>query len=125
MTKAKPMSRETLERVFHEPNRIAIMSALSLADRKGLTFIELKAACQLTDGNLNNHLATLLEADAVRITKEFVGAKPRTTVFPTPAGLDRFADYLLALEQVLHTARAALPARVRRQASWTARTAPA
>ncbi len=118
-------SREALESVFHAPNRIAIMSALSLAGSKGLSFGELKAACGLTDGNLNNHLATLLEAGAVHITKEFVGAKPRTTVFPTNAGLDRFADYLLALEQVLQAARATLPARARRTAAWPARVAPA
>ncbi|MCX6997663.1 MAG: transcriptional regulator [Kiritimatiellaeota bacterium] len=124
MNKSKTMSHEALERVFHEPNRIAIMSALSLADRKGLAFVELKAAGGLTDGNLNNHLATLREAGAVRITKEFVGAKPRTTVFPTAAGLDRFADYLQALARVLQTARAALPARVRRPTSWAARVVP-
>jgi len=114
-----------LESVFHAPNRMAIMSALSLAGRQGLAFGALKDACRLTDGNLNSHLATLAAAGAVRVTKEFVGAKPRTTVYPTAAGLDRFADYLAALEQVLQAARAALPARARRAAAWAARPAPA
>ena len=46
---------EALERIFHEPSRMAIMSALCAADG-GLTFNELKERCALTDGNLNRHL---------------------------------------------------------------------
>ena len=105
---------EALERVFHEPGRLAIMSALCGAEKKGLTFAELKEECRLTDGNLNSHLATLQECGAVRLRKEFVDNKPRTTVFLTKSGLDRFTDYLEALQQVLKAAHAALPAESRR-----------
>ena len=93
-------------KVLSEPNRLAIMSALCAAPG-GLTFGDLKAACHLTDGNLSRHLAVLEEDGAVRIRKEFVGAKPRTTVFLTDTGLDRFNDYLAALEEVLEQARRA------------------
>jgi len=102
-----------LDRLFHEPNRLAILSALASADGEGLSFGELRVLCRLTDGNLNRHLAALEEEGVVRVTKTFVERKPRTTITPTSKGLDRFAAYLAALEHVLEEARDALPARHR------------
>ena len=113
MCDTTPNPHEALEKIFHEPNRLAIMSALCAAPG-GVTFGELKAACGLTDGNLSRHLAALEADGVIRVKKEFVGAKPRTTVFLTDAGLDRFNDYLTALEDVLQQAKraqAALDAR--------------
>lgn len=101
--------QEALEKIFHEPNRLAIMSALCAADN-GLSFNELKDTCRLTDGNLNRHLKALENAGAVRIRKSFVDSKPRTTVSLSKKGLDRFGEYLEALSGVLERARAALPA---------------
>jgi DNA-binding transcriptional ArsR family regulator len=101
---------EALERIFHEPNRLAIMSALC-ATRDGMTFNELREACRLTDGNLNRHLKVLEEAGAVRIEKAFVDAKPRTTIVLSAAGLKRFTEYLDALSEVLKKAKSAVPAR--------------
>lgn len=100
---------EALERIFHEPNRLAIMSALC-ATREGLTFNDLKETCRLTDGNLNRHLKVLEEAGTVRIEKTFVEAKPRTTVLISATGLKRFSEYLEALSQVLKKAKQAVPA---------------
>jgi len=96
-----------LEKIFHEPNRLSIMSALCAAET-GMSFPELKEACNLTDGNLNRHLKVLSEHSAVRIKKKFVDDRPRTTVTLTASGLARFQEYLAALEQVLVSARAAL-----------------
>ena len=50
-----------LERIFHEPGRLTIMSDL-LGAPKGLTFTELKKNSNLTDGNLSRHLKVLEEA---------------------------------------------------------------
>ena len=97
----------TLEKIFHEPNRLAIMSTLCAAE-KGMSFPELREACNLTDGNLNRHLKVLSENSAVRIKKKFVEDRPRTTVTLSAAGLKRFQDYLQALEAVLLNARTAL-----------------
>jgi DNA-binding transcriptional ArsR family regulator len=99
---------EQLEKVFHEPNRLSIVSALCAAE-EGLTFNELRDDCNLTDGNLNRHLAVLREAGVVRIDKAFVDEKPRTTVFITRTGLDRFQEYLAALQEVLKVAQKAIP----------------
>jgi DNA-binding MarR family transcriptional regulator len=92
-----------LKTLFHEPNRLAMMSALSQAI-DGLTFNDLKRECGLTDGNLSRHLKTLEEAEAIRIEKTFVDAKPRTTVFLSDAGRKSFIEYLQALEEVLQKA---------------------
>lgn len=99
---------DALEKIFHEPNRLSIMSALCAAD-KGMTFSELKTECRLTDGNLNRHLKVLEEAGAIRITKAFVDSKPRTTVALSARGLKRFQDYLAALNEVLLQAKKNLP----------------
>ena len=107
MAEDKESIYDALERIFHEPNRLAIMSALCAAGRDGLTFNDLKESCRLTDGNLNRHLKVLEESEAVQIRKEFVKAKPRTTVLLTRRGTQRFQEYLEALGQVLNQARAA------------------
>lgn len=111
-----PADLQALERLFHEPNRLAILSALCAADQP-LTFTELRDACNLTDGNLNRHLAALEEAGVVRIDKQFVERKPRTTIVVTPAGLARFRAYLDSLAELLAETRASLPARTPQKAT--------
>jgi DNA-binding transcriptional ArsR family regulator len=101
---------DALERIFHEPNRLAIMSALC-ATREGLAFNDLKEACNLTDGNLNRHLKVLEEAGVIRIQKAFINAKPRTTIVLSAKGLERFNQYLEALSAVLKKAQLASPAK--------------
>jgi DNA-binding transcriptional ArsR family regulator len=98
---------DALARVFHEPNRLAIMSALAAED-KGIAFTDLKATCNLTDGNLSRHLKALEVTAAVRIQKSFVGVKPRTTISITAGGRAQFTTYLDALELVLRTAEQAV-----------------
>jgi DNA-binding transcriptional ArsR family regulator len=109
MTATREPLHDALERLFHEPNRLAILSALCAA-RDGLAFTQLKETCRLTDGNLSRHLKALEEAGVVRIEKAFVGGKPRTTVSLSPLGVARFQQYLTALAEVIHKARRALPA---------------
>jgi len=99
---------DTLEKMFHEPNRLSIMTELC-AENAGVSFGELKQRCNLTDGNLNRHLKVLEECGAVKITKEFIDNKPRTTIFITKTGFLRFNDYLQALSDVLNKARKAMP----------------
>ncbi len=108
-------SNDAPDRIFHEPNRLAIMSALCAAG-DGLPFTELRDTCRLTDGNLNRHLKMLEDAGAVRLEKKFVASKPRTTVFVTRRGIDQFNDYLVALSDLLNKARRAMAAENRKTA---------
>lgn len=98
---------ELLERIFHEPNRLSIMSLLC-ANEKGMSFNDIREACGLTDGNLSRHLRALEDAGAIVITKKFVDNKPRTTVSISASGLERFNEYLSALGEILEQARKAL-----------------
>jgi DNA-binding MarR family transcriptional regulator len=97
-----------LKQIFHEPNRLAIMSSLVNAPN-GIAFNDLKEECNLTDGNLSRHLQMLVKARTVRIKKSFVANKPRTTIFLSDRGRDSFLEYLHALDEVLRMAADALP----------------
>ena len=119
-----PIQTETLTRIFHEPGRLAIMSALCAA-QEGVSFTDLRTACQLTDGNLNRHLNALAEAGAIRVDKRFVRGRPRTTVFVSQRGVRRFTEYLDALEQALRAAQSALPERRRAARAALALARPA
>lgn len=109
MNPRPPPDVEALERVFHEPNRLAIMSAVCAAS-EGIRFRDLKANCGLTDGNLNRHLKVLGDAGVIRVDKRFVAEKPCTTIHLSKTGLARFQEYLDALAVVLNAAKRALPA---------------
>lgn len=89
-----------LERIFHEPGRLTIMSQL-LGAPGGLTFTELKKVCDLTDGNLSRHLKALEKAEAIVVKKSFVKNRPQTLVALSDQGRGDFMAYLQALEAVL------------------------
>jgi DNA-binding transcriptional ArsR family regulator len=89
-----------LERIFHEPGRLTIMSDL-LGAPNGLTFTELKKTSDFTDGNLSRHLKALEKANAVTIKKRFVKNRPQTMVALSKQGRKDFLSYLQALEAVL------------------------
>jgi DNA-binding MarR family transcriptional regulator len=99
---------EGLDRVIHEKARLGILTCL-ISHPKGLAFGELRRFCQLTDGNLSRHLHVLEEAGMVLIEKSFVDNRPHTACRLTPAGRQRYADYLAVLEQVVRDAAAAVP----------------
>lgn len=98
-----PYAYHGLDRVFHEKARLGIVSSL-IGHADGLTFTDLKALCDLTDGNLSRHLQVLEEAGYVEIEKGFEGKRPRTSCSLSDRGRSKFAEYLEVLEQVLRTA---------------------
>ena len=87
---------DALERIFHEPSRLAIMSELCGAG-KGQSFSDLKAACGLTDGNLNRHLKVLQDAGVVKVTKKFVGVKPTSVRATNETAHNSRASALLSI----------------------------
>jgi DNA-binding HxlR family transcriptional regulator len=107
-----------LQRIFHEPHRLAIMSALC-AVSGGMSFTELKRECGLTDGNLSRHLKTMEQADVINVEKKFVASKPRTTVYVSELGRESFVVYLQALEEVLHKATESIQEQEERESSAT------
>ena len=92
-----------LERIMHEKARLGILTSLS-THREGLLFNQLKDLCALSDGNLSRHIQALEEAGLVDVWKGYRGKRPQTLCRITPAGLERFQDYLRELEQVIKDA---------------------
>ena len=88
-----------LNAVIHERARLGIMSAL--AARASLSFGELKALLDLTDGNLSVHLRILAQAGYVAIEKKFVDRKPLTTVKISKKGRLAFEHYVEVLEEIV------------------------
>jgi DNA-binding HxlR family transcriptional regulator len=92
-----------LDRVIHERVRLAIVSAL--AGAPSLTFNELKALLEITDGNLSVHARKLEEAGFVACDKTFVDRVPRTEYRLTASGRKALDDYLAHMEALIQRVR--------------------
>jgi DNA-binding MarR family transcriptional regulator len=87
-----------LDRLIHEPARLAILTVLSSV--KSADFVFLQRTTGLTKGNLSSHLTKLEEAGLVRIEKRFVMKKPNTNVELTADGRKRVARHWEQLERL-------------------------
>jgi DNA-binding transcriptional ArsR family regulator len=88
-----------LNAVIHERARLGIMAIL--AARPSVSFGELKALLDMTDGNLSVHLRTLEQAGYAQIEKSFAGRKPLTTVKISRKGRIAFEHYVEVLEEIV------------------------
>jgi DNA-binding MarR family transcriptional regulator len=73
-----------LDRLVHEPARLAILAVLAVVDEADFVFVQGQTG--LTSGNLATHLARLEEAGLVISRKAFEGRKPCTLLALAPAG---------------------------------------
>ncbi len=89
-----------LDRVIHERARLSVLTSL-VTHPKGLSFVELKGFCALTDGNLNRHLQVLEEAKLVSVSKGLDHNRPQTFCKVTGLGRKRYLGYLAVLEEVV------------------------
>ena len=101
---------EGLDRVLHEKARLGLMTCL-IGSPDGLTFVELKHLCELTDGNLNRHLKALAEAGLVAVDRQTGHGRPRSVCTVTPTGREQFAGYLGELRRVIADAQGQLGSR--------------
>jgi len=86
-----------LDKIIHEPARLALVSALSTCD--GADFTYLQHVTDLSKGNLSAHLSTLEEAGIVAIHKGFVGRRPKTWVSLTAVGRALVEEYWQKMER--------------------------
>ena len=101
---AAPVTRAAnLDRLMHDRTRLAIVTALAV--NASLSFTELKAITQTTDGNLSVHARKLEDAGYVSCTKGFEGRLPRTEFTLTEAGRRAFKKYLDHMEAIIQHAR--------------------
>jgi DNA-binding MarR family transcriptional regulator len=90
-------------RLVYERVRLGIMSALAV--REELTFTELKAQFDVSDGNLSAHARKLEEAGYLSCTKTFAGRRPKTTYRLTAKGRTALNNYLDHIEAVIKATR--------------------
>jgi DNA-binding MarR family transcriptional regulator len=95
---SQPEEELLLDRLIHEPGRLAILTVLSSV--RAADFVFLQRTTGLTKGNLSSHLTKLEEAGLVEIHKRFVGKKPNTNVTLTPVGKQRIARHWDQLERL-------------------------
>jgi DNA-binding MarR family transcriptional regulator len=93
----------SFDRLVYERVRLGMMSALAV--REELTFSELKALFQVSDGNLSAHARKLEEARYVSCTKSFDGRRPKSVYRLTAAGRAALNRYLDHVEAVIKATR--------------------
>jgi DNA-binding MarR family transcriptional regulator len=87
-----------LDRLVHEPGRLAILTVLSSVS--DADFLFLQRTTGLTKGNLSSHLAKLEDGGLIQIEKRFVRKKPITRLKLTADGKRRVARHWEQLDRL-------------------------
>jgi DNA-binding transcriptional ArsR family regulator len=80
-----------VDRVVHEPARLAILTVLGEADEVEFRFLE--RVTGLSRGNLSSHASKLESAGYIDVRKEFRGRMPVTSYRITDAGRAALTAY--------------------------------
>ncbi|MCA8979106.1 MAG: transcriptional regulator [Planctomycetes bacterium] len=97
------ISGTPLDKLVHEPLRLAILTTLSV--NASMAFTELRDALQATDGNVSVHSRKLEEAGYISCKKGFDGRTPRTTFKITAKGRRALGEYLDHMEALIRATR--------------------
>ena len=92
-----------VDRVVHEPVRLAILTALSACERAEYLYLQRLTGCTL--GNLANHVRRLADAGFVEIEKGYVGNVPQTTAAITHEGRQAIDAYWNQMDVLRETLR--------------------
>ncbi len=92
---------KNLDRVIHEPARLAIMAVLYGVEEANFKY--LLNMTGLSRGNLSAHVSKLEEAGYVDVQKKFVGKKPMTIYRITAEGRKALDEYLKSVRQIYST----------------------
>jgi DNA-binding MarR family transcriptional regulator len=87
-----------LDRLVHEPARLALLTALSAC--RSADFLYLQRLTGLSKGNLSAHLAKLEDAKLIDIEKGYVGKTPNTHVALTRQGRSAIERHWKRLDQL-------------------------
>jgi DNA-binding MarR family transcriptional regulator len=87
-----------LDRLVHEPARLALMALLYVIESADFTFLMNQTG--LTWGNLSTHMSKLEEAGYLAVEKSFKDRRPNTILRLTPQGRKAFQDYARKMKRV-------------------------
>jgi len=88
-----------LDRLIHEPARLAIVSLLYVVESADFLFLMNQTG--LTFGNLSSHMSKLEAAGYLHVEKTYLGKKPHTMLSLTDEGRMAFDRYRESMKQVL------------------------
>ena len=96
MAEKETLVTASVDRLIHEPARLAIMTNLFVVESANATYLLRQTG--LTWGNHGSHLSKLEDAGYVTVVKGYKGKKPETTLSLTNMGraaLLKYRDSLL------------------------------
>jgi DNA-binding MarR family transcriptional regulator len=96
--KADLLALAEVDRLIHEPARLAVMATLYVVD--SADFIFLMNQTGLTWGNLSAHLSKLEQAGYLMVEKTFKGKRPNTMLRLTSNGRETFRNYARRMRQL-------------------------
>jgi DNA-binding HxlR family transcriptional regulator len=96
---------ERFDRLIYGRVRLGIMSALAVNEQ--LSFNDLKALFEVTDGNLGAHARKLEDAGYISCRKTFEERRPRSEYRLTGTGRKALERYLQHIEAVIRATRRA------------------
>ena len=88
-----------LNKIFDNRIRLGVMSVLIVNEE--ISFNDLKAMLEVTDGNLASHLVSLEENGFIKVHKGFIGRKTNTTYSITKLGEREFKNHVKVLEGMI------------------------
>jgi DNA-binding MarR family transcriptional regulator len=88
-----------LNKIFDNRIRLGVMSVLIVNEE--VSFNDLKAMLEVTDGNLATHLVSLEENGFIKVHKGFIGRKTNTTYSITKLGEREFKNHVKVLEGMI------------------------
>lgn len=90
---------------IHERARLLILTYLATNESNALSFNDLKAALDMTGGNLSVQLRNLEEVGYVDVTKTIEKRKTLTTVSLTQKGYEALMSYLDTMEKIIRSVK--------------------
>lgn len=103
LTEIPGLRQSELDRLIHERVRLGIVSALAVHET--LSFNDLKALLDVTDGNLSAHARKLEDAGYVQCIKGYDGRVPKTEYRITAEGRAALESYLEHMEALIRAVR--------------------
>ncbi len=95
---ARSHPRHRLDEVIHSPVRFSIVATLAAADRAEFSF--LRDSVEVSDSTLSKQIGVLEVAGYVKVTKGYVGKRPRTWLSLTASGRNAFTAHLATLNAI-------------------------
>ena len=90
-----------IDKIIHEPARLTIIAYLYVVDSADALFLQRQTG--MTWGNLSSHISKLEAAGYIKVTKEFLGKKPHTTLQLTREGREAFKKYRQDMKQMFES----------------------